>query len=458
MRIDLQGEMERRGAPASEAAAQHHRAVSILPGGVNSPVRAWHGVGGQPLLISAGAGPIITDRQGHSYVDLVCSWGAAIVGHAHEHVVEAVQQAAKLGLSYGATTEAELELAETIRERYEPAQKVRLVSTGTEATMTALRIARAATGRDIVVKFEGCYHGHSDGLLVAAGSGLATAGVPDSAGIAPAVAALTWVLPYGDAEALTALFAGHGHRIAAVITEAAPANMGVVSPPPGFNRLIGALCTSYGAVFVADEVLTGFRAGPAGYWGVERDAAIAAGEEIWRPDLVTFGKVIGGGMPVAAVAGRADLMELLAPSGAVYQAGTLSGNPVAVAAGLATLELLDADAYRALATTADLLASGVSWALAEAGVNHSVGRAGTLASFFLGLGSPPLSFGEVGKQDTGAYAKLFHGMLDAGVWLPPSAFEAWFVSTSHSVAEVERVVEAVRSVAGGLVSAGDGAR
>ncbi|WP_061965222.1 glutamate-1-semialdehyde 2,1-aminomutase [Demequina aurantiaca] len=419
------------------------RAADITPGGVNSPVRAWNGVGGHPVPIASATGAHVTDAAGQTYVDMVCSWGAAIVGHAHPQVVDAVQRAAAKGLSFGASTEAEIELAETIRARYAPAQRVRLVSTGTEATMTAVRLARGATGRDLVVKFAGCYHGHSDGLLVAAGSGLATSGVPDSGGVTAAIAAQTIVLPYGDDAALTDAFAEHGARIAAVITEAAPSNMGVVEPPLGFNELIASLCRNEGAVFILDEVLTGFRAGPAGYWGVERDAAVARGSEPWVPDLVTFGKVIGGGLPVAALAGRTDLMEQLAPIGSVYQAGTLSGNPVAVASGLATMSLLDDGFYGRLGSHSDALVANVSGALSGASMPHAVGRAGTLASFFLGLDTPPTTFGQAAEQDQDAYASLFHSMRNSGTYLPPSSFEAWFLSGAHTLADIDRVADAV---------------
>ncbi|NYI41026.1 glutamate-1-semialdehyde 2,1-aminomutase [Demequina lutea] len=421
------------------------RANAILPGGVNSPVRAWNAVGGQSLPIASANGAIVTDAAGGAYVDLVGSWGAAIAGHANPKVVSAVTRAAKRGLSFGATTEAEVELAELIRDRYAPAERVRLVSTGTEATMTALRLARGATGRDVVIKFAGHYHGHADPFLVAAGSGLATAGAPDSAGVTASTAADTMVLPYGDVDALTGAFAQHGERIAAVIAEGAPCNMGVVRPPDGFNRLIGELTRNEGAVFILDEVLTGFRAGPAGWWGIERDVALAKGEQPWVPDLVTFGKVIGGGLPVASVAGRADLMEQLAPLGPVYQAGTLSGNPVAVAAGLATLDIMDADAYATLARAADEVREGVHEALLASGVTHAVGRAGTLFSFFLGLDEPPVTFADAARQDTGLFRSLFRHMRAEGVSLPPSAFEAWFVSIAHESPITRQIVDAAGS-------------
>ncbi|WP_084038014.1 glutamate-1-semialdehyde 2,1-aminomutase [Demequina sp. NBRC 110053] len=419
------------------------RASAILPGGVNSPVRAWNGVGGDPVPLASARGSRVTDTDGREYVDLVGSWGPAILGHAHPTIVQAVQEAAADGLSFGATTTREVELAEEIRARYAPAERVRLVSTGTEATMTAIRLARGATGRDVIVKFAGCYHGHSDSLLVAAGSGLATAGVPDSAGVTKGTAVDTIVLPYGDEEALTDAFAEHGPSIAAVITEAAPCNMGVVAPPRGFNRLISHLCTAEGAVMILDEVLTGFRAGPSGYWGIERDEDLAAGVEPWQPDLVTFGKVIGGGMPVAALGGRVEIMEQLAPLGPVYQAGTLSGNPVATAAGLATMRLLTEDVYARVRDSADALAGGVSAILTEAGIAHAVGRAGTLFSVFLGLADAPVTFDAVAQQDMAAYGRLFHALHGAGVYLPPSAYEAWFVSQAHGEEDLARVLDAV---------------
>lgn len=418
------------------------RARGVIPGGVDSPVRAYGSVGGTPRFLVEASGAYVVDADGRRYVDLVAGWGPALLGHAHPAVIEAVVTAARRGLSFGAPNPAETELAELIRERAPFAERVRLVSTGTEATMTAIRIARGATGRDLVVKFAGHYHGHSDGLLAEAGSGVATLALPGSAGVPAAVAAQTLVLPYNDLAALEEAFAAHSGRIAAVITEAAAANMGVVPPAPGFTAALAALCRREGALLISDEVLTGFRAGPQGYWGVLRDA----GEQT-SPDLVTFGKVVGGGMPVAAVGGRADLMELLAPSGPVYQAGTLSGNPVAVAAGIETLRLADEAVYARLSEASTAIADAVGAALDEAGVPHVVQRAGTLFSAFLGVTGAVGDYAAATRQSAAAYAAFFHAMLDAGVSLPPSAFEAWFVTAAHDAEAIGTVIAALPAAA-----------
>ena len=420
------------------------RAQRVIPGGVDSPVRAYGSVGGTPRFLTSAEGAYVTDADGRRYVDLVASWGPALLGHAHPEVVEAVVAAARRGLSFGAPTPAEAELAELIAARVPGVEKVRLVSTGTEATMTAIRLARGATGRDLLIKFAGHYHGHSDGLLAAAGSGLATFALPGSAGVPEAVAAQTLVVPYNDLDALEQAFAAHPGRIAAVITEAAAANMGVVPPAPGFTAALRDLAHREGALLISDEVLTGFRAAAGGYAQVLRDA----GEPV-AADLVTFGKVIGGGLPVAAVAGRADLMDLLAPTGPVYQAGTLSGNPVAVAAGLATLRLADEAVYAALAVAADTLSAAVDAALTEEGVPHVLQRAGTLFSVFFGAeveGGVP-DYATAQRQDAAAYARFFHAMLDAGVSLPPSAFEAWFVTAAHDADVLAHVIDALPAAA-----------
>lgn len=420
------------------------RARRIIPGGVDSPVRAYGSVGGTPRFITDAQGAWVTDADGRRYVDLVASWGPALLGHAHPEVVEAVVSAARRGLSFGAPTAAEAELAEVIAERVPGIEKLRLVSTGTEATMTAIRLARGATGRDLLVKFAGHYHGHSDGLLAAAGSGLATFALPGSAGVPAAIAAQTLVVPYNDRAALEAVFAAHPGRIAAVITEAAAANMGVVPPAPGFTRHLSELCRREGALLISDEVLTGFRAASGGYSQVLREA----GEAV-TPDLVTFGKVIGGGLPVAALGGRAEVMDLLAPTGPVYQAGTLSGNPVAVAAGLATLRLADAAVYERVAHAADEVSGAVGDALSDAGVPHVIQRAGTLFSVFFGsdVVGGVADYDTAQRQDSAAYARFFHAMLDGGVSLPPSAFEAWFLTASHDETALSVVHDALPAAA-----------
>lgn len=420
-------------------AAWFERARAVIPGGVNSPVRAFSSVGGTPRIFTSATGPYITDVEGRDYVDLVCSWGPAILGHAHPSVVTAVQQAAGRGLSFGASTPGEAELAELVIDRLHPQiERLRLVSTGTEATMTAIRLARGATGRDLLVKFAGHYHGHSDGLLAEAGSGLATLAIPGSAGVPAAIAAQTVVLPYNSLDALRALFASQGDQIAAVIFEAAAANMGVVAPSRGFNAAVVELAHQHGALVISDEVLTGFRASATGWAGIDPVPYVA--------DITTFGKVIGGGLPLAALGGSAAVMELLAPLGPVYQAGTLSGNPVAVAAGLATLRAADDAVYARLTTVADTLSAAVSAALSAEGVAHSVQRAGTLFSFAF-TAEAPRDYDQVKAQDAFRYPPFFHAMLDAGVSLPPSVYEAWFVSAAHDDAALGRVLEALPAAA-----------
>ncbi|WP_285874096.1 glutamate-1-semialdehyde 2,1-aminomutase [Agromyces mediolanus] len=427
------------------------RAQAAIPGGVNSPVRAFGSVGGTPRFLVSARGPYVTDAEGREYVDLVAGWGPAVLGHADPRVVDAVQAAAARGLSFGSSTPAETELAELVEGRVAPVEQLRLVSTGTEATMSAIRLARGATGRDLLVKFAGHYHGHSDGLLAAAGSGLATFALPGSAGVPADIAALTLVVPYNDLDALAAVFAEHGERIAAVIVEASAANMGVVPPLPGFNRALVELAHAHGALVISDEVLTGFRVSAAGWWGLEsRDEASA-----YTPDLLTFGKVIGGGMPVAALGGRAELMQQLAPLGPVYQAGTLSGNPVAVAAGIATLRAADAEVYRRLDAAAATISTAVSEALAAEGVAHAVQRAGNLFSFVFGeeLAGGARDYATVQRQEVWRYAPFFHAMLDAGVSLPPSVFEAWFVTAAHDESAIGRILDALPAAARAAASA-----
>ncbi|MGJ9402274.1 glutamate-1-semialdehyde 2,1-aminomutase [Arthrobacter sp. KK5.5] len=418
------------------------RARHLMPGGVNSPVRAFGSVGGTPRFMVDAHGPHLTDADGRRYVDLVCSWGPALLGHAHPEVLAAVHAAVDHGLSFGASTPDEGRLAELVMERVPGVERIRMVSTGTEATMTAVRLARGFTGRDLIVKFAGCYHGHLDGLLAAAGSGLATLALPGSAGVTAATAAETLVLPYNDPAAVEAAFVEHGGRIAAVITEAAPANMGVVAPVDGFNAFLSRTTAAHGALLILDEVLTGFRTGYSGYWG------LTGRDEGWTPDLFTFGKVIGGGLPTAALGGRAEVMEHLAPTGPVYQAGTLSGNPVAMAAGVATLTHATHAVYEQIDAASLELSSAVSSALEAEGVDHSVQRAGNLFSIAFGTSATGVhNYAQAQAQEAFRYAPFFHSMLESGVYLPPSVFEAWFLSSAHDDAAMNQILEALPDAA-----------
>ncbi|TAM86725.1 MAG: glutamate-1-semialdehyde-2,1-aminomutase [Jatrophihabitans sp.] len=427
------------------------RATAVIPGGVNSPVRAFGAVGGTPRFVASGAGAYVTDADGNSYVDLVGSWGPMILGHAHPAVVAAVAEAAAAGLSFGAPTEREVELAELIVERVgSPSlQQVRLVNSGTEATMSAVRLARGFTGRAKVVKFAGCYHGHVDALLAEAGSGVITfaqpgsrGGGPPGGGSVPAVGvtgaqtAETIVLPYNDLDAVEACFDRYGDEIACVITEAAAGNMGAVAPRSGFNAGLREITYKHGAVLIMDEVMTGFRVSPAGWYGLDPV----------EPDLVTFGKVMSGGLPAAAFGGRAEIMQRLSPAGPVYQAGTLSGNPVAVAAGLATLRAADAGIYAALDANARTVARLLGAALGEAGVAHRVGVAGNLFSVFFTDGDVT-DLSTARASQTWRYPALFTAMLDAGVYLPPSPFEAWFVNAAMDDGALARIADALPAAA-----------
>lgn len=411
--------------------AQRH-----IPGGVNSPVRAFRSVGGVPRFFTHGTGPRVWDADGQSYLDYVGSWGPLILGHAHAPTVKAVQDAAVRGLSFGAPTEAEIEIADLLCDILPSLDMVRLVSSGTEATMSAIRLARGHTGRDLLVKFEGCYHGHSDSLLVKAGSGLLTFGNPSSGGVPADVAKHTLVLEYNNAQQLAEAFAKQGHEIAAVIVEPVAGNMNLIAPKPEFLQAMRELCSKHGAVLIFDEVMTGFRVGPQcaqGLFGI-------------TPDLTTLGKVIGGGMPVAAFGGKREIMEKIAPLGPVYQAGTLSGNPVAVAAGLVTLKATRAPGfYEALAARTQQLTDGLTAAAKKHDVTFCAQSVGGMFGLYFSA-TPPTSFAEVMQCDKDAFNRFFHAMLDAGHYLAPSAFEAGFVSAAHTEADIAATIAAAEAI------------
>lgn len=408
----------------------------VIPGGVNSPVRAFKSVGGTPLFFKRGQGAYVWDADDKRYIDYVGSWGPMIVGHCHPAVVKAVQDAAAQGLGFGAPTAAELEMAELLCKLLPSMEMVRLVSSGTEATMTAIRLARGFTGRSRIIKFEGCYHGHSDGLLVKAGSGALTFGQPSSSGVPAEIAALTTVLDYNDVAGLERTFAAIGNEIAAVIIEPVAGNMNLIIPKREFLDALRALCTKHGAVLILDEVMTGFRVslqGAQGHYGI-------------KPDLVTLGKVMGGGLPAAAFGGRRDIMQCLAPLGAVYQAGTLSGNPVAVAAGLATLKLVQQpDFYENLSALARQLTEGLEQAAKQYGVDFSAQSIGGMFGLYF-RATPPTSYAEVMTCDKDAFNRFFHAMLDEGIYMAPSAFEAGFVSSAHTSADIEQTIAAARKI------------
>jgi len=422
------------GGAGTRTATLVERAERLFPGGVNSPVRTFRAVGRSPLLLERGEGPYVWDADGGRYVDYIGAWGPAILGHAHPSVVDAVALTAASGLALGATHPLEVELGEAIRAAMPSLERLRFTSSGTEAVMSALRVARAATGRDLVVRFAGGYHGHADGMLVEAGSGVATQAIPGSAGVPAATASGTLVLPYNDPSALSLAFAEHAGRIAAVIVEPVAANAGVIPPGPGFLEQLRETTRADGALLIFDEVITGFRVGRGG----------AQARFGIQPDLTTLGKIIGGGMPIGAYGGRAELMDLVAPVGPVYQAGTLSGHPLSMAAGIATLAELSEQRYVELETRAASLESGLRSAAAEARREVSVARVGSLLTVFF-RSAPPVDAAQAFTADRAAYARFFGAMLDQGVLLPPSQFEAWFVSMAHGPAQIGATVEAARS-------------
>jgi glutamate-1-semialdehyde 2,1-aminomutase len=409
------------------------KAKDLFPGGVNSPVRAFKGVGGSPRFIARGKGSRMWDVDGNQYVDYVGSWGPLILGHCHSQVMQAVQDALREGASFGAPSPREIRLGELVRERMPWIQMMRFVSSGTEATTAAIRLARGFTGRDDFLKFDGCYHGAGDPLLVKAGSGVETLGLPDSPGVPADLAKHTLTLPWNDLAAVERLFEKSGSSLAAIITEPVVGNMGVLVPKPGFLEGLAAICKKHGALFIVDEVMTGFRLSPGG----------ACGRYGVAPDLVTFGKVIGGGLPVGAFGGRREVMERIAPAGPVYQAGTLSGNPMAMAAGFATLEQLTDASYARLEELSARLAAGLEEAAKAAGVPVQVNRVGSMLTVFFS-GEPVFDAASARKCDTKRFGRFFHAMLERGVYLPPSQFEAAFVSVAHTDDDVEHTVRAAR--------------
>lgn len=428
----------------AKSTALFERAEHVIPGGVNSPVRAFKAVGGTPRFITSATGAWLRDADGNDYIDLIGSWGPMIMGHSRPEVVAAVQEAAVKGFSFGTPSTGEVELAEEIVARVEPVDQVRLVSSGTEATMSAIRLARGYTGRAKIVKFAGCYHGHVDALLAQAGSGLATFSLPETPGVTGAQASDTIVVDYNDAAGLETVFAEHGDEIACVITEASPGNMGVVPPRDGFTNTIRRLTKAHGALMISDEVMTGFRVSAAGWYGYEAESL---GYPEGPADLFTFGKVMGGGFPAAAFGGRADVMEHLAPTGPVYQAGTLSGNPVATAAGLTTLKLTtELDVYSHISRAADILRPAVASALEAEGVAHTIQSANSMFSVFF-TDHEVINYDDARTQNVGRYSAFFNAMLEAGIHMPPSAFEAWFLSYAHTDEILDRIISAVPAAA-----------
>lgn len=408
------------------------RARAVIPGGVNSPVRAYGAVGGNPPFILRGEGPYIYDADGNSYIDYVCSWGPLILGHRHPRVVAAIEDALADGTSFGAPTEREVILAELLVEALPAVERVRLVNSGTEAAMSALRLARSYTGRSKIVKFEGCYHGHVDSLLIKAGSGALTFGVPSTPGVPPAAAADTVVLPYNDTERLAEFFISQGEEVAAVIVEPVAGNMGCVLPDPSFLAALRRLTAESGSLLIFDEVITGFRLGYSGAQGLYNI----------EPDLTCLGKIIGGGLPVGAYGGRKEIMAMVAPEGPVYQAGTLAGNPLAVAAGIETLTVLkETCPYSELEKKGQILAAGLAEAAAKANFPVTINRHGSMLTLFF-TGDPVRDNASALKADTGRYARFFRSMLAAGIYLPPSQFECWFISTAHGEEEISRTLEA----------------